>query len=220
MFGCEHFHSYLYGRSFELETDHRPLEHIYKAKVQSKPTTARLERWRLRLQEYDFHVVYRPGPFNLADPLSRLSKDGRKGTDRSNMEACVDRYVHYMTQAQTPKAMKLEEIQRETLTDPELQQIKEHLQRINCTSYRKRISISHMSSVSRIKIYYFEVIASFFRRSLDSKQLALHTRIMRVWSDANNACAPSSGGQRWINRLKNGCRYESTSRANQTHSAP
>ncbi len=129
VFGCEHFHSYLYGRSFELETDHRPLEHIYKAKVQSKPTTARLERWRLRLQEYDFHVVYRPGPSNLADPLSRLPKDGKTGTDRSNMEACADRYVHYMTQAQTPKAMKLEEIQRETLTDPELQQIKEHLQK-------------------------------------------------------------------------------------------
>ncbi len=112
-----------------METDHRPLEHIYEAKVQSKPTTARLERWRLRLQEYDFHVVYRPGPSNLADPLSRHPKDGKTGTDRSNMEACADRYVHYMTQAQTPKAMKLEEIQRETLTDPELQQIKEHLQK-------------------------------------------------------------------------------------------
>lgn len=44
------------------------------------------------------------------------------------MEACADRYVHYMTQAQTPNAMKLEEIQRETLADPELQQIKQNLQ--------------------------------------------------------------------------------------------
>ncbi|CAB3985042.1 Transposon Tf2-9 poly, partial [Paramuricea clavata] len=128
VFGCEHFHMYLYGRSFELETDHRPLEHIYKAKLQSKPTSARLERWRLRLQEYDFHVIYRPGPSNLADPLSRLPKDGKEGSKRSNMEACADRYVHYMTQAQTPNAMKLEDIQRETLADPELQQIKQNLQ--------------------------------------------------------------------------------------------
>ncbi|CAB3999688.1 Hypothetical predicted protein [Paramuricea clavata] len=74
VFGCEHFHMYLYGRSFELETDHRPLEHIYKAKLQSKPTSARLERWRLRLQEYDFHVIYRPGPSNLAI----LCPDSRK----------------------------------------------------------------------------------------------------------------------------------------------
>ena len=47
VFGCEHFHSYLYGRSFDLETDHQPLEHICKA----------VERRRIRLQEYDFHVV-------------------------------------------------------------------------------------------------------------------------------------------------------------------
>lgn len=128
VFGCEHFHMYLYGRSFELETDHRPLEHIYKPKIQNKPTSARLERWRIRLQEYDFNVVYRPGISNLADPLSRLPKDANTRNRRSNMEACADRYVCYMTQFQTPKAMKLEEIQKATLEDPELKQIKQCLQ--------------------------------------------------------------------------------------------
>ena len=39
VYGCEHFHMYLYGRRFELET-----EHIYKAKPQNKLTSARLER--------------------------------------------------------------------------------------------------------------------------------------------------------------------------------
>ena len=33
VFGCEHFHMYLYGRNFKIETDHRPLEHIYKPKA-------------------------------------------------------------------------------------------------------------------------------------------------------------------------------------------
>ena len=77
VYGCEHFHMYLYGRRFELETNHRPLEHIYKAKPLSKPTSARLERWRIRLQEYDLNVVYRPGTSNSADPLSRLPKDAK-----------------------------------------------------------------------------------------------------------------------------------------------
>ena len=27
--GCEKFHSYLYGRSFVIKTDHRPLEQIH-----------------------------------------------------------------------------------------------------------------------------------------------------------------------------------------------
>ena len=32
VFGCEHFHTYLFGRSFELETDHRPLEYLFQPK--------------------------------------------------------------------------------------------------------------------------------------------------------------------------------------------
>ena len=128
VYGFEHFHVYLYGRSFELETDHRPLEHIYKAKPQSKPTSARLERWRIRLQEYDFNVVYQPGTSNLGDPLSRLPKDAQPGDRRSNMEACADRYVHHITKMQTPRAMQLEEIRKATLEDPELQKVKQCLQ--------------------------------------------------------------------------------------------
>ena len=40
VFGCEHFHLYLYGKSFEMETDHRPLEYIFKPKSTGKPTPA------------------------------------------------------------------------------------------------------------------------------------------------------------------------------------
>ena len=95
IFGCEHFHRYLFGREFELETDHRPLEHIYAAKPtnSSKSQPPRIERWHLRLQEYDFKVVYRPGNTNLADLLSRLSNQPQP---RSNMESCADRYVNHL----------------------------------------------------------------------------------------------------------------------------
>ena len=125
VFGCEHFHMYLFGREFELETDHRPLEHIYAAKPTntSKPQPARIERWRLRLQEYDFKVVYRPGKTNLADPLSRLANQH----PRSNMESCADRYVNYMTNHLAPRAMSVEEIQKASLEDPELRAVRELL---------------------------------------------------------------------------------------------
>ena len=129
VFGCEHFHMYLYGREFELETDHRPLEHICKPKPNnaSKPTSARIERWRLRLQEYDFKVVYRPGPKNLADPLSRLPKQSSNDI-RSNMKACADRYVHYLSQYLAPRAMSIEEIQQASINDSELALIRSCLQ--------------------------------------------------------------------------------------------
>ena len=66
VFGCEHFHMHRFGRDFELETDHRPLEHIYAVKPtnSSKPQPARIKRWRLRLQEYEYKAVYRPGNTN------------------------------------------------------------------------------------------------------------------------------------------------------------
>ena len=72
----------------------------------SKPPPARIERWRLQLQEYDFVVVYRPGPINLADPLSRLPT---KQT-RNNMEACADKYFHYLAEQLAPRAMSIDEI--------------------------------------------------------------------------------------------------------------
>ena len=117
VFGCEHFHTYLFGRSFELETDHRPLEYLFQPKVlpSGKPPPARIERWILRLQEYDFTVVYRPGAKNLADPLSRLPLPA---TTRSNMESCADRYVCNLVQQMTPRAMVTEDIRRASFADP------------------------------------------------------------------------------------------------------
>lgn len=121
VYGCEHFHTYLYGKTFELETDHRPLEHLFQPKVRpaGKPPPARIERWILRLQEYDFTVIYRPGAKNLADPLSRLPLPT---TARSSMESCAERYICNLVQQMTPCAMETEEIRQASLADQEIKQ--------------------------------------------------------------------------------------------------
>ena len=69
VWGCERFHLYLYGTTFDIYTDYKPLEITYSPT--SKPP-ARIERWGLRLQPYKFGVKYSPGIGNPADVLSRL----------------------------------------------------------------------------------------------------------------------------------------------------
>lgn len=59
---------YLLGRRFTLVTDHAPLQWMSRA----KDTNARVTRWFLALQDFDFHVEHRPGRAHAnADALSR-----------------------------------------------------------------------------------------------------------------------------------------------------
>ena len=55
MYSCEKFHTYLYGRTFVVETDHKPLEMISLKNLISAPL--RLQRMLLRLQQYDMVIT-------------------------------------------------------------------------------------------------------------------------------------------------------------------
>ncbi|XP_052751506.1 uncharacterized protein K02A2.6-like [Galleria mellonella] len=73
VFGCERFHQYIYGqKGVIVESDHKPLEGIFKKPLASVP--ARLQRMLLRLQCYDLTVTYVPGKYMfIADMLSRAA---------------------------------------------------------------------------------------------------------------------------------------------------
>jgi phospholipid-translocating ATPase len=61
------FRVYLLGRKFTIQTDHRALEWLHRL----KDNNARLVRWSLALQPYNFQVRYRTGCANgNADALS------------------------------------------------------------------------------------------------------------------------------------------------------
>ena len=67
----ERFHTYLYGRSFTIITDHKPLEMICNKPIASAPP--RLQRMLVKIQGYDYSVKYRPGnEMIMSDVLSRL----------------------------------------------------------------------------------------------------------------------------------------------------
>ena len=69
IFACQHFSSYLLGRSFVAESDHKPLEMIAMNNLVNAPP--HLQRMLLELQRYDVTIKYRPGKeMQLADALS------------------------------------------------------------------------------------------------------------------------------------------------------
>ena len=68
VWALERFQLYLYGRFFVIETDHKPLVYLQKAKV----SNGRLMRWALFLQSYNFRCEAIKGAENIgADFLSR-----------------------------------------------------------------------------------------------------------------------------------------------------
>ena len=118
VWACKHFKMYLFGSRFRLITDHKPLVHIY-SNARSKPTP-RLERWSLRLQPYDFQIVYEPGASNIADPMSRLSVS-------SDFPEAIDDakdYIGMLSVDAVPHAMSWGEIQVASDFCPEVQTIK------------------------------------------------------------------------------------------------
>ncbi|XP_053954964.1 uncharacterized protein K02A2.6-like [Anastrepha ludens] len=121
VWAVERYYYYLMGLEFELVTDHKPLETIFKPT--SKPP-ARIERWLLRLQPFKFKVIYRPGKENIADSVSRLCKV----VNASTFDNDHNHNIFHIVESSIPSAMGICEIAKESTKDQEL---------VNAASYVK-----------------------------------------------------------------------------------
>lgn len=86
VWACERFHMYLYGMHFELVTDHKPLQFIFATR--SKPS-ARIERWVLRLQVFNYTVKHVSGTNNIAGWLSRSTYGTCDDTEHVDTRICT-----------------------------------------------------------------------------------------------------------------------------------
>ena len=144
VWAIEHFHLYLFGHSFTLVSDHQPLETIFNNPKTKTP--ARVERFRLRLQQYNFTVKFKPGKVNAADYLSRHPNHSTSADYKHSQIA--EEYVKYLTDNAVPKAMTLNEILESTQNDSELQEV---IKAIKTNRWDKSISSKVLDTFSRLR---------------------------------------------------------------------
>lgn len=116
VFACNKFSFYTYGRPIKVVNDHKPLLGIMKKQIH-KIASAKLQRMRLKLLNFDIILEHAPGKtIQLADYLSRyMVNNGEKGEDLTITEAILSINV---------SDERKQEIQRETENDELLREIK------------------------------------------------------------------------------------------------
>ncbi|XP_008179138.1 uncharacterized protein K02A2.6-like [Acyrthosiphon pisum] len=124
-FGCHRFHQYIYGRKVKVETDHRPLESIFKKPLVLCPL--RLQRILIKLQQYELIVKYKPGKeLLIADTLSRIKSEGDSiFDDWENRE--VEVTIEEVNVSTSINENKREQIKSATELDKELNLLKHYV---------------------------------------------------------------------------------------------
>ena len=121
VFGCTHFHEFLYGHTFVVKNDHQPLKTIFTKSIIECPP--RIQRFFMALQKYDFKVEYEPGKYMVvSDALSRASLDEKTPEVSLND---MTHHVHCIMSNLPVSQSRLIQIQRETMKDETLQQVKQ-----------------------------------------------------------------------------------------------
>ena len=116
VFACGKFHQYILGKKVLVESDHKPLETIFKKQFDQCP--ARIQRIKLATQKYDIEVRYKPGKeLFLADALSRNYLNVK---ENNYYELEIDAHVHCMIENFPMTIEKKKIFQKETDNDEEL----------------------------------------------------------------------------------------------------
>ena len=112
--------SNVYGLSFVLETDHKPLITISKKNLSDM--TPRIQRLMMKLQRYDYNMIYTPGKqLLMADALSRATGQTKHPVSSSETEVSV--HVDLVLSQIPASDEQLTKIAAETSQDPMLNKV-------------------------------------------------------------------------------------------------
>ena len=119
VFAVERFHQYTFGPAVTLQTDHKPLVNIVDKQLADAPR--RLQSLLMRLQRYDVHLEYVPGPqLVLPDTLSRAFLTSPSTEQELEPIMAVTAFSNI-------KDATLERIKAAAAADPELAKLREYV---------------------------------------------------------------------------------------------
>ena len=119
VFACEKFSQYIYGRLTVVQSDHKPLESIFKKQISA--TTPRLQRLLLRLMKYSLRIEYLPGSkMFIADTLSRAYLPYTPTDGDRELAEDLDVVVHSVVSSYPASEKRLSELRSATENDPVL----------------------------------------------------------------------------------------------------
>ena len=117
---CDKFSDYILGRSFHVETDHKPLVPLLSTKELDR-LPLHVLRFRLRLARYDYSIQHVPGKLlYTADTLSRAPQTNV--TESLELQEEVEAFIESVSENFPASKSRLEtyrEAQRQTVFAPE-----------------------------------------------------------------------------------------------------
>ena len=118
VFAFERLNHYSFGRTITVQSDHQPLQSIWKKSVVS--SSPRLQRLLLRLAHYDLNIEFLRGKENvIADALSRVCP--LQSTNPRAIDSNIDVIpIHHITQSTPVSKTRLQELRLATQSDPTL----------------------------------------------------------------------------------------------------
>ena len=118
---CEKFTSYLLGKKFSIQTDHKPLVPLLNSKnLDSLPP--RILRFRMRMMRFDYSICHVPGKLlNTADALSRaplqVPEDDTTSISLAK-EREVEAFIEAVVASLPAKQDRLDDYKKAQMEDP------------------------------------------------------------------------------------------------------
>ena len=118
VFALERLNHYTFGRTIMVQSDHQPLQSIWKKSIVS--TSPRIQRLLLGLAHYNLNIEFLRGKESvIADALSRVCP--LQSTDSKTIDSNTDVIpVHHITQSAPVSKTRLQEFRLATQSDPTL----------------------------------------------------------------------------------------------------